>query len=240
MIPPADISNNYEDLNKRTSQWLYTTSYVILMIAILTLSSVLPIDVIVQSKTNNSHLATNTVIILVVCVAFMVFSILIHMIRLFYNKILMQDIPKPYVPINENDIGKQTNHKINLEMIRCEKIKNLAMPKGNIKHPGLFHHSINNLENELPDNLIYENIIKVIGQELKYNGTLTISDEKVLQLNNFYSLRELLLNKENFQNDKKLQYFLDLYEKLRFSGQPIECNEFKEFLKYWNYVKSKL
>lgn len=217
--------------------WLYTSSFVIIMMIILSMSSVLPIDVIVQSKTNNSHLATNTVIILVICVVFLVIASILHMFRLFYDNMLLQEIPKPYVPVTPDDIGHSTNMAIEKEVIRCKKILEMAKPKGNISHPGLFHQSEYNHEIELPDNLIYENVVKVIGQELKYNGTLTVSNDKVLRLDNHYTLRELL---HMYEDDKTVAQFIDLYEKLRFSGEPITLEEFKDFLQKWSYVKTKL
>lgn len=218
-------------------RWLYASSFVIIIILILTMSSVLPIDVIVQSKTNNSHLATNTVIILVICVAFIIISVLAHTFRLFYNKMLLQDIPRPYIPITEDDIGKSTSQAIELEMVNCQRIKRMAKPKGNIRHPGLYHQSEDDQNDDLPDNLIYENVIRVIGQELKYNGTLTISDDQVLRLDNHYSLSELL---NIYRTDSVVNDFLLLYERLRFSGQPITCDDFKLFLEEWGYVKTKL
>lgn len=207
------------------------------------MNSVIPIDVIVLSKTNNSHLATNTVIILVICIVFLFFSSLLHMFRLFYDKMLLQEIPKPYIPITENDIGFNSSSSIELEMRKCKKILDLAKPNGIISHPGLYYHNNQQSEfdnknlQEFPNNLIYENVIKVIGQELKYNGTLTISNSRILRLDNHYSLRELL---HVYRNDEIVENFLNLYDKLRFSGKPITCNEFKEFLHQWNYVKSKL
>lgn len=222
---------------KAKGLWLYTSSFVIIMMIILSMSSVLPIDVIVLSKTNNSHLATNTVIILVICAVFIFFSSILHMFRLFYDKMLLQEIPKPYIPITENDIGSRTSEAIEEEMVRCREILERAKPKGNISHPGLYHRSEGSTDVEFPDNLIYENVVKVIGQELKYNGTLTVSNDKILRLDNHYTLRELL---SIFRNDQVVANFLDLYEKLRFSGEPVTSEEFKDFLQKWNYVKKKL
>lgn len=218
--------------------WLYTSSFVVLIIINLTLSSVLPIDLIVQSKTKNSHLATNTVIILVICAVFIFFSVLIDTFRIFYNKMLLEEIPKPYVPITENDIGGKSSSQIEYEMMRCQKIKKMAKPRGRIEHPGLYHRSEGESENnQFPDNLIYENVIRIIGQEIKYNGTLTVSDNKVLRLDNRYSLGELLCV---YKDDETVREFLELYEKLRFGGEAITLHEFRQFLKGWNYVKSKL
>lgn len=219
-------------------RWLYTSSFVVLIIINLSLSSVLPIDMIVQSKANNSNLATNTVIIMVICVVFIVFSALIDTFRIFYNKVLLEEIPRCYVPITENDIGQKFSSKIEYEMMRCQKIKRMAKPVGRIEHPGLYH--VNEGDNEdghFPNNLIYENVIRIIGQELKYNGTLTISDKKVLRLNNHLSLCELL---EEYKDDPEVRQFTKLYEKLRFSGEPITLPEFKDFVKGWNNIKRKL
>lgn len=224
--------------------WFYTASFVIIITSILTLGSVLPIDVIVQSKTNNTHLATNSVIIWVICVVFVFYSAVFHMFRLIHDRMQLQDIPIPYIPVTDNDIGKSMSKNIQLELLRSNKIKELSKPNTVIRHPGLFHrtkidYTYNNIDdNELPDNLIYENIIKIIGQELKYNGTLTINNNNIIKLDNHYSLRELFSTYE--KNDQNFKTFLDLYDKLRFSGEPITCNEFKNFLKLWNYVKSKL
>jgi len=107
--------------NALTPLWLYTASFLVLILLILTLSSALPIDVIVQSKTNNSHLATNTVIILVICVVFLLYSLLHNALRLLYDKMQLQDIPLSYIPISENDIGKSMARTIENEMLRWNK-----------------------------------------------------------------------------------------------------------------------
>lgn len=224
--------------------WAYTTSFIILIGLILTFSTVLIIDIIIQSRTYNSHLATNTVIIMVFIALFVISYATIDMFRLIYNRIILEEIPKNYVPVSEKDIGSSFSSKIEQTMIRCQKIKKMAKPIGNINHPGLFHQSGNdnnndNDNNELPDNLIYENVVRIIGQEIKYNGTLTINENgKYLKLDNHYSLSELLENYSN--NDEKINNFLKLYEDLRFSGKPITLDQFKDFLQGWNYVKSQL
>jgi hypothetical protein len=151
---------------------------------------------------------------------------------------LLEEIPKLYVPITENDIGGKSSSQIEYEMMRCQKIKKMAKPRGRIEHPGLYHRSDGESDNnQFPDNLIYENVIRIIGQEIKYNGTLTVSDNKVLRLDNRYSLGELLCV---YKDDDTVRDFLELYEKLRFSGEAITLLEFRQFVKGWNYVKSKL
>ncbi|CAI8509988.1 unnamed protein product [Pichia kudriavzevii] len=221
-------------------EWLYSASFAILMFFILSMTSTMPVDVIVQSKTTNTHLATNTVIILVICVVFIAFAAVLHLFRLLFNKLLLQEIPKPYIPITEKDIGKHASRMIEKEMDRCMQIKEMAMPKGNIEHPGLYHPSeYDNSDNvyELPNDLIYENVIQIIGQEIKYNGTLTLSNSKILRLDNHYSLREHL---QFYQSDPKIKRFLDSYEELRFSGKPIYLKDFEEFLQNWSYVKKTI
>lgn len=76
--------------------------------AMLGLFSVIPIDIIVQSKTNNANLASNTIVIFVF-LAFIVVSLLLWQLR----RITMQarriaSIPSYWVPITASDIGYST------------------------------------------------------------------------------------------------------------------------------------
>lgn len=242
---------SYSDFKRRHKiEWFYTASYFVFVVFLLALTSSLPIDVIVQSVANNVHLATNSIIVWTILLALVFFYSVLHIVRLIFNKLVLQDIPKSYIPITKQDIGKKMSRIIDKEIIRSKKLRELAKPKGQVVHLGMYHKS--NLESgyekdldmELPDNLIYENIVKIIGQEIKYNNTLTLNDNKVLHLSNKYTLREELRQVFRSGNSQlkpqKLEQFINVYEKLRYSGEPITLPEFKQFLKDWNYIKSTL
>lgn len=241
-------SQNYFKQRHRT-EWLYTSSHFALVIFVLALLSSLPIDIIVQSVANNLHLATNSIIVWTSLLVFFCIYIVLHILRMIFNKFVLQDIPKSYIPITKQDIGNSMSQIINDEILRSQKLKQLAKPRSQVVHPGMYHKS--NFEDslevsdmELPDNLIYENIVRVIGQEIKYNNTLTLDDDKVLRLSNKFTLREELMQALRSGNSQlkpqKLEQFINIYEKLRYSGEPITLTEFKQFLKDWNYIKSTL
>ncbi|GMM27890.1 Dlt1 protein [Martiniozyma asiatica (nom. inval.)] len=107
--------------------WLYSTSFGLLLLILLSLATVMPIDIIVQSKTHNSHLATNTIIVFSGCAVFVVWSFAVQVFRSWFDKKHLRELPRGYLPITQDDIGYKTSnyirHQLEMGSQVCEENK---------------------------------------------------------------------------------------------------------------------
>ncbi|ODV85640.1 hypothetical protein CANARDRAFT_28398 [[Candida] arabinofermentans NRRL YB-2248] len=249
--------------SKGVFKWLYSISLLIFSMLLLALNAVIPIDAIVKSKTS-SNLAVNAIIIVIACAVFLTCSGVIYIFRILVLKKYLQDIPKAYIPITPKDISKRESDFIYSEMLRSEKIRRLARPNTYVNHPSLYHsyeveklldHELaksgtrtdyekqNEMLIKLPNNLIYENVVRAIGEDIKYRKLLTIKKTFQVKVGKNQTLRSILVQKfdlishELVDDDFKILYdFLNHYEKLRFSGEAITYDDFIKFLKLWDHI----
>ncbi|CDK24403.1 unnamed protein product [Kuraishia capsulata CBS 1993] len=255
-------------ISKTVFNWLYSISLGLFFIVFLGLCSIVPIDVIIKSKTS-SHLAVNTLIVLIACGLFAGLCIFIYALRIYVLRVHLQDIPKPYMPTDANDIPSKCAVYIKEQLIRCEKITARAMPHELVKHPGLYYHKdyddveqidlFGEKENEkihrktpsklvdpaagfLPNNLVYENVVRIIGNEIKYNGYLVMDNREWVNVPQKMSFREVmtLMDDGNLERSDPalLEELLSTYERLRFSGQLISEDDFLKFMELLSKWKS--
>lgn len=92
-------------------RWLAWVSWVGALVGIfvlLGLFAVIPIDIVVQSKTNNTHLTSNTLVIFCF-LAFTVLSVLLFQVnRIRTHKRNINAIPSRWIPISAADVGLAT------------------------------------------------------------------------------------------------------------------------------------
>jgi hypothetical protein len=88
----------------------YSTTYTTLLIVLLILLCVSPGDIIYQTiKTNE---IPKLFVIGGVCVLTALIVILIYSTRIYTNRSVLQSIPKPYVPVEEGEVGKMVRRMI--------------------------------------------------------------------------------------------------------------------------------
>ncbi|KAG7808692.1 hypothetical protein KL921_003774 [Ogataea angusta] len=223
--------------------WLYSISLLTFGISFLLLNSLVPIDVILRSLTS-SIIAFNTLVIVCACALFLLLSAIIYIVRILNIKRHLQDIPKPYMPITEKDIGKREAKYIAQQIARTKEIKKLAGPQGPLDHAGL-HCGQGSADVPLPDNLIYENVVCAIGEDMKYRHALHLTSTFQIKVEPNKTLRDIIsaaVQKTDLpaRDSDLVAEFLAHYEKLRFSGQPITKTEFLTFLRLWDHTRTIL
>ncbi|GMG37871.1 unnamed protein product [Ambrosiozyma monospora] len=156
------------------------------------------------------------------------------------------------MPITSKDIPRECSIAIQNEFIRTQKVKQMAQPNLDIQHPGLFQapNQSENADDELPNYLVYENVVRTFGEDIKYRNVLTVKNSSLkITVDKNVTLREILTKrfsplvqqgKLEYKDSIKLQNFLKLYERLRFSGKAIEHDEFLELMQLWNQVQTLL
>lgn len=230
-------------------QWLYSGSYFIFLIILLALSSAMPIDIIIQSSQTTSRLAINTLIIIGACALFVIISLTLYFTRLLIIRSHVQDIPKPYIPITSSDVPPNVASYIHDELERCQDVVKLSGPKDDIVHKGMYHYHIDSNVNNpvLPDNVIYENVVREIGEDIKYRRYINLDDHSFIPVTTKETLRQTLetlyranssiCNQKDMDN---LHSFLRLYQNFRFSGDPISYNDFIIFIGLWKQVRTTM
>lgn len=205
----------------RVQKFVYRATLIVFIILFVASVSLLPIDTLIQTKKNDQSLPNITVnafIVLTFCVIFIVASGLFAFVRFFKFYRSLNDIPKNYTPIHENDFNNKLCHQhIVNNFKRCQKIYHeLTTPQHVIEHSGL--SSPIKDETVLPRSLVYEDVIRSIGDRLKLSST-----EQTVHL----SFREIFSAN---QNNETVAVMIDMYEKLRFSNKAISQEEILEFL----------
>ncbi|KAG7704597.1 hypothetical protein KL914_003988 [Ogataea haglerorum] len=247
-VVPKRTSNPFLDTSSTSKSrglliWFYSISLLTFGITFLLLNSLVPIDVILRSLTS-SIIALNTLVIVCACALFLVLSAVIYIFRILNIKKHLQDIPKPYMPITEKDIGKREAEYIAQQIARTKEIRKLAGPQGPVDHAGL-HCDQSSSDIPLPDKLIYENVVCAIGEDIKYRHALRLTSTFQVKVEPNQTLRDIIstaVQKTSLsaRDSDLLAEFLLHYEKLRFSGRPITKTDFLTFLRLWDHTRTIL
>lgn len=236
------------NLPKRVFRWIYSFSLALLILLTLGFVAVTPIDVIVQTS-GSSYSGIKTFIVTIVCVVFLVLALIIYFLRIFQNRVSLNDIPNKsvYIPF-EGDMLMVCFKAIDEKLRECiSVIKVKAGPLYNeniiINHPGVsppdYVQKRNISETRkgtlLPPNACYEDVIRSLGDRFKLDG-------RVLTLVDFpkhLSLREIILFlSEKYLNDPDtdkelvpdLKLLIESYEKFKFGPELIQEGELLDFI----------
>ncbi|CUM46717.1 uncharacterized protein AC631_05311 [Debaryomyces fabryi] len=239
------ISFNYP---KRVFRWIYSFSLVLLMLLTLAFVAVTPIDVIVQTS-ESSYSGIKMFIVIIVCVVFLVVALIIYFLRIFQNRVSLNDIPSKsvYIPF-EGDMLASCVKAIDAKLKECvSEIKVKAGPLYNekiiINHPGMSPPEYVQRRNIsgtgegslLPPNACYEDVIRSLGVRFKLDGRVLTQVDLPMHL----SLREIILFlSEKYLNDpntdKKqvpnLKLLIESYEKFKFGPDLIDEGELLNFI----------
>lgn len=104
--PPLGIA--FSSSMENTFSRIVTIGGILGVLAMLGLFSVLPIDIIIQSKNNNTHLASNTIVIFIFIAVIVLFILVLQFNRITTHKRNIDSIPSYCIPITSADIGTST------------------------------------------------------------------------------------------------------------------------------------
>lgn len=245
-FPPRDrvISIN---LPRRLFRWLYSFSLFIFAFFTFGFVAVTPIDVIAQTL-GTSYSGIKLFIVIVVCVVFLVLTILLYFLRLFQRRVALNDIPAKsmYIPF-ENDLPRVVCERIDQRLNECMQIKEKGGPLGDensvINHPGrappAYVQEKNQLLGEegtyLPPNTEYEDVLRGFSDKIRSDGkTLTLTS-----LPEAFTFKELIAsfirgivaeNPDFKVHLPDVKLLVDLYEEMRFGGELISEKVLLDFM----------
>lgn len=220
--------------------WIYSISLILFSLLVLLLVSVTVIDVIAQTTTTKFS-GIKVFIVIIVCVAFVLYAIIVYFLRIFQTRIALNDIPlkSAYIPF-EGDYPHTVYKAINSKLEECAEIRIRAGPLSDdsiiINHPGLAppeyvqqrNRNANIVEGTyLPPDSVYEEIIRSIGDKF-ISGKMISPD-----IPREYTLREILLYLKSLyvhNNEVETSRLIELYEKFRFGPELIQESELIEFM----------
>lgn len=202
---------------------LYRSSFVILVLVFGGLLVVTPIDTILQSQRSGQF--WNVIIIVVAHVLTVLAVAILYTIRLVISRRSLADIPRRYIPRPE-DISIESAKIIQSELSRCEDIVQKTLPMEKISHPGLMNPTLSNGNVNAP----YEDVIETVNSFLELKSkTLHSSFGRPIGM----PVREyvlLLLSYGAIDSPETVNKFITLYERLRFSGKPIQEKDFNDYM----------
>ncbi|RLV94292.1 Defect at low temperature protein 1 [Spathaspora sp. JA1] len=226
-------------------RWLYSFSLIIFILLFLAFVAVTPLDVIAQTFDTNNSIAVKTFIVIIVCVVFIILSLVVYFTRLFNYRVSMNDIPTRslYIPDQQGDYPVDVSTHIDTKLTQSVvEIREKAGPLANksiivINHPGVSPPDYIQRHNQrigtstssqagtlLPPNVHYEDIVRSLGDKF-YLGKILTEDDLPIHL----SLREIMLylaesflENNNNQGMPDLTKLTKLYEKFRF-GPDLIC-----------------
>lgn len=227
-IPSDDSSKTLiQELQKpRRSfkQWLYLLSHVLLIVFIIGFMVVSPIDIITQSRQTNQF--WNGAIVIAGCVIFIVLALLLSFLRLFRTRQNLSDIPRRYVP-RSDDVPNNVAREIRSELDRCKQILRDTKPIEKVAHAGL---APPDSSGDIPPDVPYKDVV---------DTTALLVDSRAKNIHFSFGkpvgmpFREYIshLISCHVISDASVGFqFVELYERLRFSGKAISAPEIRTFI----------
>lgn len=218
-------------------RWSYRFSLVFFIVFFTGFCAVVPIDSIVQAS-QSSNYALNTFVVVGALVLFGVTGIVLTTTRIIMQRSALQDIPKRYIPLDDGDLPKECDVMINETFAKCEEIRSLALNTDGdgdddgpideqfVKHPGLSGPK----SELLPPSLSFDEVVRAIGDKLKWGGALIGTETRVPQNASFREIVAYLEQHLIATNFKLNKEYVELYEALRFSGDLITEENFIKFM----------
>lgn len=201
----------------------YKFSWVGVIILLVGFIAVTPIDAIRQSESTGQF--WNAIIVVIAYIIAVIAAMVQSILRIIQVRRTLADIPKRYM-IRLDDISSRSAKLIASERARCMDILDKCKPRNKISHAGLMNPEISGGMLNVP----YEDVIIASTVRLEQRAT---------QLSPFFKrpigmpLREYLLLLNSYKlidNTDMLFKFIRMYEKARFSGQPLEEDFFNDFV----------
>lgn len=242
--------NSPSRLPRRIFQWLYSISLLIFVLHTAGFVLVTPIDIIVQTWGSPST-ALKTLIVIGACAIFFIISLVIYFLRLYQSRVALNQIPSKsvYIPLEKNDLPKDVIQYIDEKLRYCiSDVRARASPlqtQSKINYPGMSPPEyIQKRNRELgypnegtlfPPTCIYEDIIDSLGLKLRLDGLLVTN----LNIPENYSFREIVMAMTRMLLEEQsldpallpnIQSMIILYEKFKFSPEPIHEDEMAKFL----------
>ncbi|KAG5355444.1 hypothetical protein CJU90_6755 [Yarrowia sp. C11] len=227
-IPSEDSSKTLitEPLRAKRSfkQWLYLLSHVLLIVFIIGFMVVSPIDIITQSRQTNQF--WNGAIVIAGCVIFIFLALLLSFLRLFRTRQNLADIPRRYVP-RPDDVPKNIAKEIRNELDRCKQILRVTRPKEKVAHDGL---APPDSSGDIPPDVPYKDVVDTTALLVDSRArNIHFSFGKPIGMP-FREYISHLISCHVISDAKVGIQFVELYERLRFSGKPITAPEIRTFI----------
>lgn len=212
--------------NRALQRWFYRSTLVFFVVFFVGFCAVIPIDSISQAS-QSSNYALNTFVVVGALVAFGITGIVISVTRIYMRRSALQDIPKYYIPLDEGDVPLSCHRMLVDNFKKCEAIRDLgSKTPASLKHPGLSSP----LSEFLPPLLPFDDVIRGMGDKLKYTHTTFTIDVKIPSNYNFRESIAFLESEGIASNSKLNKEYVELYEFMRFSNTLINEDHFIKFM----------
>ncbi|KAK9234498.1 hypothetical protein V1525DRAFT_412908 [Lipomyces kononenkoae] len=215
-------------LSDRWAGFLYRCSLFLLIFFTCGFVIVTPADLISQALRNKQIF--DVIIVAAMYFAVALFALILYVNRLYTVRVALSDIPKRYVP-GEEDFPKRCANTIESELIRCGMIHDALQPADTVSHPGLPPpHS----EFDFPQ-VPY---IEVLMESVKLLEIKASNLYPPLRRKACMSWKEYILNLGQYVTfDEVLGHrFIDSYEQARYSGRPITEEKFKDMMRMFTLL----
>ncbi|KAI9013860.1 hypothetical protein CLU79DRAFT_768289 [Phycomyces nitens] len=218
-------------ITPKTSRNLYTASLFFLIFLTAICLAISAADVIIQALTDRTESEKfdyrNLVVVGGAYVLLTVLSLLFSCSRLFTVKSSLQDIPKIYIPIKEDDLPKKVFHHIQQQFTNVKEVRNECKPlSSDIKLVG----------RALPGEPLFD------GVDFKraISRTHTIIENAAIELNPEYArplyvpVRQYIefLMHHNLVDPQLGRVYLEGYERARFSPDQVSQAEYLDIMKH--------
>ncbi|KAG5421830.1 DLT1 [Candida metapsilosis] len=231
-------SNNILNFSQRVLTWLYSISLIIVIIVMLAFIAVTPIDVIVQTLKATNAIAVKTFLVIIVCVAFLFFSLVMYLGRVYSFRVAMNDVSSKslYIPF-EGDYPKDVFHFIDSKLKYSVDVGRKAGPLHQdyaINHPGLsppeyIQNRNPGMEGKLlPPNMSYEDVLQSLSDKFQIGKVFTVEDlpvnlsVKEIVLSLYKQILEVGGQNHLTKNSPNIPKLIATYEKCRFGRGLIE------------------
>ncbi|KAK9366837.1 hypothetical protein V1509DRAFT_628686 [Lipomyces kononenkoae] len=222
------MSPRHNLISDSWARFLYRGSLFLLIFFTCGFVIVTPADLISQALRNKQIF--DVIIVAAIYFAVGLVALIIYVNRLYSVRVALSDIPKRYVP-GEQDFPKRCANTIESELIRCRMIQEALLPPDTVSHPGLPPpHS----EFDFPQ-VPY---VEVLMESVKLLETKASTLYPTLRRKPSMSWKEYVLSLGQYVNfDEVLGHrFIDAYEDARYSGRPITEDKFKDMMRMFTLL----